>query len=162
MTSINTHYIASPIGTLRLEYSQGALNRLTFVDQQKSDDHSHQKSFIAQLYHALASYWQDPNYSWQINLAITGTKFQQRVWQALRSIPSGEVRHYQQLADEIGSHARPIANACRQNPIPLIIPCHRVVAKNNLGGYAGETEGRMMEIKKWLLRHEGVALAEPS
>ena len=60
------------------------------------------------------------------------------------------------LAKWLKSGPRAVGNACRANPIPIIIPCHRVVAQNHIGGYSGETQGRKLDIKKWLLQHEAV------
>jgi len=69
-------------------------------------------------------------------LDIRGTAFQQRVWQALQQIPSGQTRTYSELAAELGSHPRAIARACASNPLGLLIPCHRVVASDGrLSGY---------------------------
>ncbi len=62
---------------------------------------------------------------------------------------------YGGLATKLGSGARAVGNACRQNPISIIIPCHRVVAANGLGGYAGHTQGKVLDRKRWLLTHEG-------
>ncbi|MFP3874086.1 MAG: methylated-DNA--[protein]-cysteine S-methyltransferase [Thiohalophilus sp.] len=91
-------------------------------------------------------------------LQFEGTDFQQRVWRALRAIPAGTVKTYGQLAAEIGGCAQAVGNACRQNPIPLYIPCHRVVARQGIGGFAGKTAGQSIRLKRWLLLHEGVAL----
>jgi methylated-DNA-[protein]-cysteine S-methyltransferase len=92
-------------------------------------------------------------------LDLRGTDFQRRVWQALLQIPPGQTRSYGQLAQQLGSSARAVGNACRANPCPIVVPCHRVLARNGLGGYAGETqEGEQLQIKRWLLRHEGVVL----
>lgn len=88
-------------------------------------------------------------------LAPQGTPFQQRVWRALQAIPAGEVRRYGELAAALGTSARAVAAACRANPIPLLIPCHRVVAAAGPGGYMGQTRGEALAIKLWLLRHEG-------
>jgi methylated-DNA-[protein]-cysteine S-methyltransferase len=83
-----------------------------------------------------------------------GTVFQQRVWQAIASIPLGQTRSYGQLAEQLNSGPRAVANACGANRIPLIIPCHRVLAKNGLGGFMqGKKNG--LNIKRWLLAHEG-------
>ncbi len=90
--------------------------------------------------------------------SFPGTAFQQRVLRALCQIPAGETRSYGQLARELGTSARAVGNACRRNPLPILIPCHRVVAASSLGGYAGETTGRNAQIKRCLLRHEGVVL----
>ncbi len=84
-----------------------------------------------------------------------GTAFQQRVWQAIAAIPLGQVASYGQIAGQIGSGPRAVANACGANSIPLIIPCHRVVAQNGLGGFMQGKENGLL-IKRWLLAHEGV------
>jgi methylated-DNA-[protein]-cysteine S-methyltransferase len=86
-----------------------------------------------------------------------GTAFQRTVWAALRTIPAGETRSYGQLAAAIGSpravRAAGLANG--QNPVAVIVPCHRVIGANGtLTGYAGG-----LERKRWLLRHEGAAIA---
>ena len=72
----------------------------------------------------------------------------------MRDIPRGEVRTYGELAKQLNSSARAVGNACRRNPIPIIIPCHRVVAKKGIGGFAGHTEGATIELKQWLLAFE--------
>ena len=88
-------------------------------------------------------------------LAPQGTPYQLRVWRALQAIPYGQTRTYGELALSLHSSARAVAGACRANPIPLLIPCHRVVARDGLGGYMGEEQGEMVHIKQWLLAHEG-------
>ncbi len=83
------------------------------------------------------------------------TPFQNRVWDALLSIPWGETRTYGQLARALGSSPRAVGGACHRNPLPLFIPCHRVVAQTGLGGYSGDWErGRALTIKQRLLDHE--------
>ncbi len=103
-------------------------------------------------------YFSDPASPLQWRLQASGTDYQQRVWQALCAIPVGSVKTYGELAAEIGGSARAVGNACRSNPIPVYIPCHRVVAKQHIGGFAGKTRGRQISIKRWLLQHEGVAV----
>jgi methylated-DNA-[protein]-cysteine S-methyltransferase len=61
---------------------------------------------------------------------------------------------YQELADKLQTSPRAIGNACRANPTPIIVPCHRIVAKSHMGGFAGDTQGKLLDIKKWLLEHE--------
>lgn len=97
----------------------------------------------------------DHGKAFNLPLRADGTRFQQRVWQALQNIPSGETLTYGELAKQLNSSPRAVGQACRNNPIPIIIPCHRVVSASGLGGYAGDTGGKLMAIKKWLLRHEG-------
>jgi len=93
-----------------------------------------------------------------ISLAPQGTSFQQSVWHELSKIPVGETRTYGEIAHKLNTSARAVGNACRRNPIQIIVPCHRVVSAKGLGGYAGETQGRQLDIKRWLLNHEGVHL----
>lgn len=83
-----------------------------------------------------------------------GTPFQQRLWRELTRIPFGETRSYGELAKKLHSSARAVASACRRNPLPLLVPCHRVVAKNGPGGFMGKTDGPALAIKQWLLQHE--------
>ncbi len=87
-----------------------------------------------------------------IPLDIQGTAFQMRVWRALRDIAYGSTRTYAEIADAIGSPkaARAVGNACHNNPVPVIIPCHRVVAANGLGGYGGgiERKKRLLATEK--------------
>lgn len=106
----------------------------------------------------LTTYFGDAAAPLDWPLHFSGSEFQQRVWQALRAIPVGSVRTYGELAGEVGGCAQAVGNACRQNPIPIYIPCHRVVAKTGIGGFAGKTAGPHIELKRWLLRHEGVTL----
>ena len=84
-----------------------------------------------------------------------GTAFQQRVWQAMREIPYGQTRTYGALAERAGGVARAVGMACGANPIPILIPCHRVVAQSGLGGYSGDGG---VETKVALLRLEGALL----
>lgn len=106
----------------------------------------------------LHAYFSDPTSPLQWQLQPAGTDYQQRVWCALRAIPVGSVKTYSELAAKVGGSPRSVGNACRQNPIPLYIPCHRVVAKHGIGGFAGKTRGRQIDIKRWLLRHEGLVI----
>ncbi len=93
---------------------------------------------------------------WPRNLPLDpqGTVFQQRVWRELLKIPHGSTTTYGALAQKLGTGARAVGGACRCNPIPLLIPCHRVVAANGMGGFSGQTDGYWLEIKSWLLQHE--------
>lgn len=88
-----------------------------------------------------------------------GSAHARSVWRALCAIPVGETRSYAQIAREIGSAARAVGQACRANPWPLFIPCHRVVpaggwGHGTAGGYAGNLHGPLADVKAWLLSHE--------
>lgn len=89
-----------------------------------------------------------------VRLKKQGTVFRNRVLSEICNIPSGQVMSYSQIAQNIGSGARAVANACRNNPFPGIIPCHRVVSVNGLGGYMGQTSGTAIDIKRKLLQLE--------
>ncbi len=106
---------------------------------------------------ALDRYFRDGRAGLDLPLAPAGTPFQHRVWQALRAIPPGSTRTYGELARELGTSARAIGGACRANPCLIAVPCHRVVARDSLGGFAGERGGKRLAVKRWLLRHEGAA-----
>lgn len=80
-----------------------------------------------------------------------GTVYQRRVWTALRAIPNGQTRSYAEIAALAGGSPRSVGGANAANPIPLLIPCHRVCATTGLGGYSG---GDGLETKKWLLALE--------
>ena len=87
-------------------------------------------------------------------LAVEGSEFQVRVCDAMSAIPLGETRTYGDLARQLGVPAQAVGQGCGGNPIPVIIPCHRVLGANGLGGFSGRGG---VETKVWLLRHEGAA-----
>lgn len=99
----------------------------------------------------IQDYLNNPTISLTVNLQKQGTDFRNKVWAEICKIPVGHVLSYSELATKVGSGARAVANACRDNPFPGIIPCHRVVAVAGLGGYMGRTSGKLFEIKKKLL-----------
>ncbi|MCF7991219.1 MAG: methylated-DNA--[protein]-cysteine S-methyltransferase [Thiohalocapsa sp.] len=105
----------------------------------------------------LNAYFRDPLHRPALAPAISGTPFQRRVWHAISAIPPGSTRTYGAIAAELGSAARAVGGACRANPCPLVVPCHRVVARRGLGGFAGDAGARLVEIKRWLLAHERAA-----
>lgn len=102
----------------------------------------------------LKAYFINSNVEFDIPLLIQGSGFQQKVWRVLRTIPPGQTCSYAHIAMQLNSSARAVGNACRANAVPIIIPCHRVVAKNGPGGYCGQTGGERLQIKHWLLQHE--------
>ena len=111
----------------------------------------------------LPEYWQNllDQYfpgslkSFQQLISTQGTPYQQKVWQAIANIPAGQVLTYQDIARQIGSHPRAVGQACGKNPLALVVPCHRVVAKNGLGGFSSGQDNAL-NIKRWLLIHEGI------
>ena len=102
----------------------------------------------------LERYREDPDAQFDLPLAIEGTPFQRSLWDALRRIPRGKTLTYGALARRLGAPARAIGQACGDNRLPILIPCHRVVASNGIGGFAHATSGYLIEAKRWLLAHE--------
>lgn len=102
----------------------------------------------------LERYREDPDTRFDLPLAVEGTPFQRRLWQALCEIPRGKTLTYGELARRLGGEARAVGQACGDNRLPIVIPCHRVVAANGLGGFAHSTGGYLLEAKRWLLAHE--------
>lgn len=84
-----------------------------------------------------------------------GTAFQQKVWQVIADIPYGQIATYGDIARVLNSSARAVGQACGKNPLPIIIPCHRVVSASGLGGFSLSTNAFELNIKRWLLKHEG-------
>jgi methylated-DNA-[protein]-cysteine S-methyltransferase len=105
--------------------------------------------------HQLGRYFENPATRFSLPLRLTGTPHARRVWGALVEIPPGRAESYGTLARRLASGPRAVAAACRANAFPIIIPCHRVVSATGLGGYCGQTTGPMLDIKRWLLKHEG-------
>lgn len=104
----------------------------------------------------LEAYLADPEFRFTVPLALAGTPFQRRVWQAIEAIPLGQSRTYGEVARTVRSAPRAVGQACGANRIALIIPCHRVVgALGSLGGFMNADDGDPLAIKRWLLRHEG-------
>lgn len=104
--------------------------------------------------HELDGYWQNPDKPINIKLLKQGSAYRNQVWAALCQIPFGETMTYSALAKKIGSSARAVGNACRDNPYALFIPCHRVVSVSGMGGYCGQTDGDLMSVKYKLLEFE--------
>jgi methylated-DNA-[protein]-cysteine S-methyltransferase len=102
----------------------------------------------------LECYRENPDASFDLPLAIEGTEFQRRLWDALCTIPRGKTMTYGELAQRLGAEPRAIGQACGDNRFPIVIPCHRVVAADGLGGFSHSTSGYLLEVKRWLLLHE--------
>ena len=102
----------------------------------------------------IGRYLDDPEFAFDVPLQINGTAFRRRVWQAICKIPGGRTLTYGEIARSIGSAPRAVGGACGANRIPLVIPCHRVVAAGGIGGFMHARGGAPIAIKQWLLAHE--------
>lgn len=105
----------------------------------------------------LQEYLEDPKFRFDLPLELGSTRHRIAVWEAMQRIPVGRVRTYGDLAKELRSSARAIGGACGANPIPVVVPCHRIVgAGGSIGGFMGaRDDGFELGIKRWLLAHEG-------
>lgn len=114
-----------------------------------------QTPLAAKAVFQLCAWLKDTRFVFDLPMRAQGTEFQQRVWDQIRQIPPGETRTYDQLARALDTSPRPVGGACGANPLPVLVPCHRVVASDgSLGGFAHERDGFFLEVKRWLLRHE--------
>lgn len=114
----------------------------------------------AEAVRQLQAYLADPAFVFSLPLRAAGTPFQRRVWAQIAAIPLGRVETYGQLAKNIKNAPRAVGQACGANPYPLVVPCHRVIAAGGgLGGFNRHGGGFLLDVKRWLLHHEGIALA---
>ena len=130
-------YYKSPIGILEIICENNKLVSLKLVDY--CEKTSVETDFIKDIKNQLDEYFSGKRKVFDIKINPTGTDFQKLVWKELQNIPYGKTKSYSEVAESIGNKntQRAIGNACNKNPIMIIIPCHRVVSKNNnLGGYA--------------------------
>ena len=144
----------TPVGWVAIAATEAAVTRVKILEDRPALTATGENSLAAKACEALANWLNGGDWPRFTALEPEGTVYQRRVWQALLDIPPGQTRTYGALARELGSSPRAVGGACRRNPIPLLIPCHRVVAANGDGGFAGHTSGRWMDIKRWLLEHE--------
>ncbi|MFZ1536731.1 MAG: methylated-DNA--[protein]-cysteine S-methyltransferase [Chromatiaceae bacterium] len=165
--AVHSGVLATPLGTLVLAWEAAGLVCLNtaadlapeFPEGAPSDDANPGEPVPLAIRAALARYFEEAEVGLNLPLAARGTDFQHRVWRALQAIPPGATRTYGDLARQLGTSARAIGGACRANPCLIAVPCHRVIAKDGLGGFAGDVAGRRLEVKRWLLRHEGASTA---
>lgn len=125
-----------------------------FRDSRRQSDHSNSRPHSCMLTDEFDAYFKEglKQFNQKVKF-ITGTDFQHKVWLVLKDIPYGETRSYKWVAEKVGSPkaVRAVGQALKKNPLPIILPCHRVIASDgSIGGYSCG-----IDVKKWLLRHEG-------
>jgi O-6-methylguanine DNA methyltransferase len=151
--------ISSPIGALVLIASDGALRRIEFGDrlpEEKRITWIESEERLALYASQLSEYFSGARREFEFPLDLRGTEFQQQCWRALLAIPYGETRSYSDIARAVGCSAgfRAVGQANHRNPIPIVVPCHRVIASNGeLAGYGGG-----LQIKRALLKLEGASV----
>lgn len=143
----------TPVGPLTLFEEDGAIVAVEWGWPPDSDEPP--ASVLERARDQIDAYFEGRLTAFDLPLAPIGTAFQQKVWQALARIPFGATRTYGELATELGTAPRALGGACGRNPLPILIPCHRVLASNRtLGGYSG-LDG--IDTKRFLLNLEGVS-----
>ena len=152
-------YCSSPLGDMQMIEENNSLTHLNLsvnqilpADFPKGSITQKDTPLISSAKRQLDEYFQGKRKSFDLPLAPSGTQFQQKVWNALCTIPYGETRSYKEIAAQIQNPTgcRAVGMANNRNPIMIIIPCHRVIGSNgSLVGYAGG-----LDIKQWLLAHE--------
>ena len=145
--------LESPVGRIRVTATSGAISALDWTDEKTTAPNT---KILRDAAKQLAEYFAGTRTEFFLRLAPVGTDHQKKVWAAMCEIPSGGVRSYGDLAREIGSSARAVGTACGKNPIPIIVPCHRILSTGGgIGGYSGRGG---TETKRQLLDLEGFAL----
>jgi len=140
----------SPIGPLAVVSDGTAITALRWA----AEEDGIQTPVLSEALSQLAAYFDGRLTRFDLPLDVVGSEFQRRVCDAMCEIPFGETVTYGVLATRLSTPAQAIGTACGGNPIPVIIPCHRILGASGLGGYSGEGG---VETKVWLLRHEGAA-----
>ena len=146
--------IGSPVGSLTMTERDGALVALAWRDQANRDT----SPLLDQAGCQLEAYFAGTLAAFDLPVAPAGTPHQRKVWRAMQDIAFGAYQTYGELSAAIGSSPRAVGTACGRNPIPIIIPCHRVLAAGGrIGGYSG---GDGPATKRYLLSLEGAELNE--
>ena len=145
-------YYNSPVGWLKIEASDKVVTAVCFCNRKDGDDDPN--SLTLQTQNQLQEYFEKKRILFDLPLELRGTVFKQKVWNELQNIPYGRAISYLELSKRIGDvkAIRAVGHANGQNPLPVIIPCHRVIGSDgSLTGYSGG-----LWKKKWLLQHEGI------
>jgi methylated-DNA-[protein]-cysteine S-methyltransferase len=150
-----TAVISAPFGSVGIKVEDDFLVGLHLLAGPVAEKRP-QQAFAQNVINQIKQYLADPKTALNIPYAVRGTSYQRRVWKAIAAIPSGQTLTYGELAAKVGSGARAVANVCGANQVPLLIPCHRVVAKGGLGGFMQGKENGLL-VKQWLLDHEKTA-----
>jgi methylated-DNA-[protein]-cysteine S-methyltransferase len=137
----------SPVGRLAVTEDNAAIAAIGWTAATANEP----TPLLDEARRQLLAYFAGHLRRFDLPLAPAGSAFDRRVWAAMRKIPYGGTRRYGELALELGSAPRAIGRACARNPIPIVIPCHRVVAQGGLGGYSG---GAGLATKRSLLTLE--------
>jgi methylated-DNA-[protein]-cysteine S-methyltransferase len=148
--------VATPFGAMGIRSSGALVTELVYLPAHYAEKDA-QDAAAALAAEQILRYCADADFQFSLPLARVGSAFQRRVWDAIGSIPRGQVRTYGELAKFLESAPRAVGQACGANWFPLAVPCHRVTGANGLGGFAhnDDANGFHLNVKRWLLAHEG-------
>lgn len=147
--------ISIPTGKLGIKICNNKFTHLVFLSP-KAKLVNNNSPLIVDLKKQLQQYFSDPCFKFHLPIELCGTELQVKIWRGLQKISAGKTKTYKDLAQKFHTSPRVIGNACRRNPLPLIIPCHRVVATSGIGGFCGNIKGPWLKLKQTLLQHESV------
>ncbi|GGY25981.1 methylated-DNA--[protein]-cysteine S-methyltransferase [Paludibacterium paludis] len=147
--------IEAPFGRLGVRTDSEHVREIRFLDRSEAL-RAPTSPVAVETVRQLEQYFLDADFRFSVPIELTGTPFQVRVWERIARIPKGQTITYTTLAEDIGSVARAVGGACGRNPVPVIVPCHRVVAVSGIGGFNGAADDSLLSlpIKRWLLAHE--------
>jgi methylated-DNA-[protein]-cysteine S-methyltransferase len=149
-------YVDSPVGRLAIEADHDAVTGVRWASNGERTRDKTTSPVLKEAARQLDRYFAKKLERFDLPLAQRGTDFQKRVWAMMRDIPYGETATYGGMAMALGSGPRPVGMACARNPIPIIVPCHRVLGSGGReGGFSG---GKGLPTKRQLLALEGVVL----
>jgi methylated-DNA-[protein]-cysteine S-methyltransferase len=157
MSSVHGGFAArlpTPFGVLGIRTEGDVLAEVRFLPR-SGRAVAPQNRLAARVCAQIERYLSDPGFRFDLPLAQPGTEFQRRVWARISDIGPGRTRSYGEIARELRSAPRAVGQACGENPLPLVVPCHRVVAAAAIGGFAHSDGGFRLSAKRWLLEHEG-------
>ena len=159
MTAVGPHAAIwdGPLGRFGICVADDLVTGIERLEAGPSQAAAH--PLAAETVRQLEAWWADPWHCFELPLAPAPTPFQRRFREALCAVPAGEVVTYGELAQRLRSGPRAVGNACGANPLPLLVPCHRVIAASGIGGYGRDgPDGPAVEFKRRLLAREGVVL----
>jgi methylated-DNA-[protein]-cysteine S-methyltransferase len=145
--------LATPFAVLGIRTRGALLGEIVYLPRGAATL-APQNALAEKICRQIERYIDDPDFRFTLPFEFDGSAFRQRVWRAIYAIPRGRTLTYGEIARSIGSAPRAVGGACGANLIPLVIPCHRVVASGGIGGFMHARGGAPIQIKQWLLRHE--------
>jgi methylated-DNA-[protein]-cysteine S-methyltransferase len=147
---------ATPFAVLAIVTDGAVVTGVRYLPRQTAAKVPHDRA-AERACREIERYLDDPEHVFQLPYRLEGTAFQRRVWREIEKLFPIKTITYGDLARRIGSAARAVGGACGTNPVPLFVPCHRVLAAGGLlGGFMGGKDDFPLSVKRWLLRHEGL------